>query len=334
MKFSNMNEFLRRLIPLSIYDWMKRMRYQKEINQENKYQNNKLLHFSSAFNKDKNTALATLTIVSHVLEKGITMPNRRYGFGFERVRDIISRCNEIIERYGHNYVELQAALADLKQYLDIHKTANYELPKDISEGIEKLVPYLKINDGNCFTTTKGDFFKLASDFEDFAKSRHSVRWYADTPVDEDKLMSAISLAQTAPSACNRQATRVKIVSTPEQKRLCYTLQNGNRGFGDKADKWLLITSELGDWSHNYRFDPYLDAGIFTMNLLYALHYYGIVACTLNAHLSTEQRDELQKKLGYPESEVPVVFIAIGNPMDEFMVPKSRHLNTKDIVQMI
>lgn len=329
-----MKKYLRKLIPQSVYDWMKRKKYQKEINQENKYQNNKLLHFSSTFNKDRNTVLATLTIVSHVLEKGITMPNRRYGFGLERVRDIISQCNGIIEKFGHNYLELQAALADLKQYLDIHKDAKYELPQDITGGIEKLIPYLGLNDENCYSTTKEDFFSKRSDFAEFAKSRHSVRWYADTPVDQEKLMAAISLAQTAPSACNRQATRVKIISSPELKKLCCTLQNGNRGFGDKADKWLLITSELGDWSHNYRFDPYLDAGIFTMNLLYALHYYGIVACTLNAHLSTEQRDKLQQKLGYLESEVPVVFIAIGNPPDAFMVPKSRHLETEQIVQKI
>lgn len=329
-----MKKYLRKLIPQSIYDWMKRMKYHKELNREDRYQNDKLLHFSSTFNNDRNCALATLTIVSHVLEKGITMPGRRYGFGYERVRDIVKRCNGIIKRYGADFVELQAALADLKQYLDIHKEARYELPKDISEDIEKLIRYLRIYDGNCFSTTKEDFFKTSHDFAEFAKSRHSVRWYADTPIDEDKLMAAISLAQTAPSACNRQATRIKIVSNPELKKLCYSMQNGNRGFGDKADKWLLITSELGDWSHNYRFDPYLDAGIFTMNLLYALHYYGIVACTLNAHLTIEQRDVLQKKLGYPESEVPVVFIAIGNPADEFMVPRSRHLGVESVVQII
>lgn len=329
-----MKQYLRRLIPQSIYDWMKRAKYQKDIHNENRYQDYKLLHFSSTFINDKNCALATLTIVSHVLEKGITMPNRRYGFGYERVRDIIDRCNGIIKRYGSDYVELQASLADLKQYNDIHKEAKFELPSDITDGIENLIPYLKVNDENCYTTTKELFFEKTDNFEDFAKSRHSVRWYADTPVDEEKLLAAIRLAQTAPSACNRQATRVKIISTPEMKKLCYTMQNGNRGFGDRADKWLLITSELGDWSHNYRFDPYLDAGIFTMNLLYALHYYGIVACTLNAHLTTEQRDVLQKKLGYPESEVPVVFIAIGNPADEFMVPKSRLLGVESVVQII
>lgn len=329
-----MKQYLRKLIPQFIYNRLKRIWYFRDINKENRYQNNKLLSFSSTFSKDRNTALATLAIVSHVLEKGITMPNRRNGFGYERVRDIVDRCNVIIRDYGKEYVELQAALADLKQYLDIHKESGFELPEDIRNGIEKLLPFLTIYDGNCYKTTKEEFFKQSNDFATFAHSRHSVRWYADTSVNEEKLMAAVDLAQTAPSACNRQATRVKVISSPEMKKLCCSLQNGNRGFGEKADKWLLITSELGDWSHSYRFDPYLDAGIFTMNLLYALHYYGIVACTLNAHLTIEQRDALQQKLGYPESEVPVVFIAIGNPEDEFMVPMSRRLNTKDIVQEI
>ena len=36
----------------------------------------------------------------------------------------------------------------------------------------------------------------------------------------------------------------------------------------------------------------------------------------------------------PPSEVPVVFIVIGNPAEEFMVPQSRRLKAEDIVQKI
>lgn len=130
------------------------------------------------------------------------------------------------------------------------------LPNDISEGINNLLQFLIIeDDGNCYITSKNDFFRKTNDFAEFATSRHSIRWYDNTPIEEDKLIAAIKLAQTAPSACNRQATRVIIVSSPELKKLCCSIQNGNRGFGEKADKWLLITSELGDWSHNYRFAP-------------------------------------------------------------------------------
>lgn len=99
-----MKQYLRKLIPQSLYDWMRRKKYQSEINRENRYQNEKLLYFSSTFNDDRNSLLASLTIVSHVLEKGITMPNRRYGFGFERVRDIIDLCNYVIKKYGINFI--------------------------------------------------------------------------------------------------------------------------------------------------------------------------------------------------------------------------------------
>lgn len=327
-----MIKYLKAIIPQSMFQWLKRRKYYKDIRVENNYQNNKLLHYSSVFRDDKASMLAGLAIVSHVLEKGITMPDRRMGFGYERVRDIIQRCRRIIIQYGSDYIELQSALADLKQYSNIHQGAGFRLPEDIQVGIDELLQYIRITDENCWQTTKEDYFKKTQDFAQFAESRHSVRWFSDEPVADDKLMAAIQLAQTAPSACNRQATRLKIISSPEGKKLCCELQNGNRGFGSQADKWLLITSELGAWSHIYSHDPYIDGGMYAMNLLYALHYYGIVACTLNAHLTIEQRKKLQEFVGYPESEVPIVFIIIGNPTDKFMVPKSRRLNFEDIIQ--
>ena len=323
---------IRRLIPRPFYYWLKKMYYKKQLYQYNRYNKKRVLHFSSPFVEDKNSRLANLMVLSHVLEKGITMPNRRLGFGQERVRVIIKECSTIIKQWGADSVEVQATLADLKQYLEIHQESNYYLPKDISAGIEELITKMTIFDENCYTVTKDHYFISLSNFKEFAYSRHSVRWYAENPVDEATLMAAVKLAQTAPSACNRQATRVKIISSAEGKAICCSLQNGNRGFGEGADKWLLITTEMGDWSPNQVHAGYIDAGIFTMNLLYALHYYGLVACTLNAHLSPYDREKLRRGLGYPESEEPVVFIVCGNPTDEFMVPKSRRLPVKSIIQ--
>lgn len=329
-----MSNKIKRIIPQQLIVWVKRCLVWPSVNKELIYLRKKTLHYSNTFAKNRNSALANLLVVSHVLEKGITMPERRLGFGYERVREIINYCNIIIDKWGTDYIELQAALADLGQYLDIHRKANFLLPDDIINGIEKLLPMLVISDDNCFSIRKVDYFKETIDFSEFAKSRHSVRWFADTPVDEGKLISAIKLAQTAPSACNRQATRVKIISSPEGKSICQILQNGNRGFGEKADKWLLITTELGDWNPTHLDIAYIDAGIFAMNLLYALQYYGICACTLNAHIDIKKREKLYQELGIPKSELPAVFILVGNPADEFMVPMSRRLKTEDIIQKI
>lgn len=327
-----MINIFRKIIPDKIFVWLKRKKYAKILNPILSYNKKRILMYSSEMNLGKTSSIANLMIVSHVLQKGITMPNRRYGFAFDRVRDVVSRCNYIIKEWGADSVELQSALADLNQYYSIHKEADYTLPEDIELGIKDLLKYLNICDNNCFEINKESYFRKAADFFEFAQSRHSIRWYSDKHIDVNILKQAIKLAQTAPSACNRQSTRVKIISSEKGKKLCVNLQNGNRGFGEKADKWLLITTEMSAWSCTYPNAGYIDAGIFIMNLLYALHYYGIVACTLNAHLTPEQSEKLQKELGYSPSESPVAFITVGLPTDKFMVPKSRRVDIDTIIQ--
>ena len=327
-----MKKYLISLIPEK---WLIQYRMKKEINHIQEYEKKRAIYFSSTQRYDCEACLSKLMIESHALENGITMPNRRLGFGQDRVRGIIKNCRYIIDHWeAINTIEFQSALANLKQYKEIHEESNFQLPDNLLNEINEMLPYLTAVDENNIQTTQVDFFRSCSDFEQFAYSRHSVRSFSNVPVDEELLMKAIRLAQTAPSACNRQATRVKIISSAEGKSLCCTMQHGNRGFGDQADKWLLITTELGAWSHRHIRNGYIDAGIFIMNLLYALHYEGIAACTLNALLTPGEREELRKKLGYPESEEPVCFIVIGNTSEEFMVCRSRRLELDKIVQKL
>lgn len=321
-------------MPNWLYRWLKKINYSIILWRINRYNKWLSLHYSGSFSNSMNAYLASLMVQTHVLEKGITMPNRRVGFGLERVCGIIISCKNAIGRWGSDHIEIQAALADLKQYMDLHNEENYSLPQDVKSGIEELLAYYVPVDDNCFTISAKEYFKKQPDFKEFAYSRHSVRWFDDKPVETNLILKAVELAQTAPSACNRQATRVNIISSDEKKRLCCTLQNGNRGFGDRADKWLLITSELSDWPCDQTDIALIDAGIFIMNLLYSLHYYGIVACTLNAHFDKEKQRALLKGLGIPESEIPVAFVVIGNPTDKFMVPKSRRLIVEDITKII
>ena len=206
-----MNQSLNKIMPKWLHKWLRKVRAYFFLVKEEQYNNHRLLLFSSTFSNKKNTHLADLMVMTHVLEKGITMPERRLGFGQPRVRDILKYCDAIIKQWGSNSIEVQTTLADLKQYLEIHKNEGYLLPNDIITHIEKLLPLLTIHDGNCFQVTKQEYFQPTQDFKSFAKSRHSIRWFSEVPVENDILIAAIKLAQTAPSACNRQATRVKII---------------------------------------------------------------------------------------------------------------------------
>lgn len=284
--------------------------------------------------RNKKSDLANLLIMGHVLEKGITMPNRRLGFGYERVRELISFLKEVISLYTANYTEVQAALGDLEQYDKLHKDNNFELPKDIQDGIDELKCFKTAGTSLCFNMTADEYFKSVKDFPEFAHQRHSVRWYSDVPVPEETIIKSIELAQTAPSACNRQSTKVYILSSKEAKETAIGIQNGNRGFGHLADKMLLITANMKCWGPNMRTSAFLDAGIFVMNLLYALHFNKICACTLNAHMDRKQRNKLQNVVGYSDSEVPVVFISIGNAPDTFMIAGSQRLEVEDLYTII
>lgn len=288
---------------------------------------------SSLFRNEKSD-LSLLMITSHVLEKGITMPDRRMGFGYDHVRDIVEKCNYAIKNYSENHIEIQSTLKDLEQYIQLHESVNYELPKDISNGIKELLKYKTTDTIECFESTSKDIFKETTGFYEFAHSRHTVRWYSNEKIEKEILVKAIKLAQTAPSACNRQSTKVYVIDTKEKKEAVLKLQNGNRGFGHLADKILLVTSDMKFWSFKTRTSAYLDAGIFIMNLLYSLHYYKICACTLNAHLSIKNRKRLKSVIGYSKSEMPIVFITIGKAPEKFMVAGSQRLKTDSIYSFI
>lgn len=328
-----MRKKLKKIIPSCVLTFVRMIREMPQLLREYNYWFKRDLYQSSLFPTEK-SLLASLVVNSHVLEKGITMPNRRMGFGYDRVRKIIRMCANLISKYTENHIEIQSSLKDLEQYLQMHQQANYELPKDISQGIEKLLKYKKTDTIECFESTPDELFKKTNDFSEFAHSRHTVRWYSDEKVDKDSLIKAIELAQTAPSACNRQSVKVHVIDSADKKAEVLKLQNGNRGFGDKADKILLITSDMKCWNYKHRSMAYIDGGIFTQNLLYALHYHKICACTLNAGMTIEKRKKLQEVVGYSSSEIPIVFITIGKAPEHFMVAGSQRLNVEDIYKFV
>lgn len=277
-----------------------------------------------------------LLVGGHIIEKGITMPNRRYGFGLGVVQLVESMCNKYIDKYGTDNEQLQFAIDDLREYLQIHRTGGHDLPREVVAGLEHT-----INRGgkngvgkvDCEELTEQEFFKPTCDFKEFAQSRHTCRWYTGESVDKALIEKAVDLARTSPSACNRQSIKVYAVSG-DKKLQVVGLQNGNRGFGEGIGQMLIVTSNQTDWDANFRTSAYLDGGIFTMNLLYALHYYHVCACTLNAHLSIKKQKQLRKIVGMKPAEIPICFIGIGMPTEKMRIAKSRRLSLGQVLDFV
>lgn len=284
---------------------------------------------SGLINEDR--FLGAITLRAHVVEKGITMPNRRYNFGEENLFDLIHLCNEYIK---HNYnterTQFKAAVSVIFEYEYIHIENNKSLPLPLANAIKNLHTTLPLHSVTPQITVEKCSMFQKGDFKYIAEHRHSIRNFCGT-IPLAKVRAAIELAQTAPSACNRQPIHVHIVDKTTNKNLfnkILDLQKGNRGFGTDADKLLIITSVaevyIGLPERNLM---YIDGGIFTMNLLYALHYHEIAACTLSASLlpSSFSTDLLGV------SETPIAIVAIGDCPDSFLVARSQKKHIDSII---
>ena len=95
---------------------------------------------------------------------------------------------------------------------------------------------------------------------------------------------------------------------------------------------LVVTADLSGlrW-HEERNDLYTNAGIFIMNLSYALHYKHIGSCILNWSVNKKKDLTARKVLMLPESETIVAVLAIGALPEEVKIAASPRKELVDIL---
>lgn len=182
-------------------------------------------------------------------------------------------------------------------------------------------------------------------FYDRMKRRHTVRDYVDRPVERAVIEEIVRTAGTAPSGANHQPWHFVAISDPEHKRqIRAAAEEEEREFyaGGAGDEWLKALEPIGTneskphleiapwlivifaqrWGHfddGTRFKNYYvpeSVGIATGFLLAAIHHAGLVSLT---HTPNPMRF-LNKLLGRPESEKPIMIVAVGHPSETAVVP--------------
>lgn len=254
-----------------------------------------------------------LRILTHTIEKGLSLPNVRKGFGKEKIKAIIKYLDKYIEigNFDYDKEAFSGAVAILERY--VSQSNKY----DCDTSFINLAKYKKFykNDVDEYgvRVMKGkaelESLKNAS-FDILAKERHSVRSFSDKPLDKSSVKKAVELALTAPSACNRQSTRVIHISNRDLCKKILDIQGGAKGHS--VSELLLVVSDF----HLYRYisefsTPYLDGGIFLMNLLYSLTYYNIGTCPLIWNDYSAKGEELRKLISVPKNYHVVAVVQIG-----------------------
>ncbi len=279
-----------------------------------------------------------LTFHAHSLEKGLSHEQLRLGFGMHALEGLAEALKAYQMRgYDKNRRPYINALSVLKEYIDVHNAKGHDIAyvdnlfgdfakearKSISTmgGIVEISASSKSNNKN-------------KNFADLFTGRYSVREYADSDVEIEKVNRAINLSMKSPSICNRQSSRVHVITDLELIRKVLNIQGGLSGY-DAPPVLLVTTTETGSFlASTERNQIYTDGGLFSMSLLLSLEYEGLAACPLNAMFTVKQDKSIRSLLKLPASENIIMFIGIGNFKDASNVPKSFRFNVHDIVNEI
>lgn len=288
-------------------------------------------HFKYSFtsknlNKDKERLQYYLTKHYHIIEKGLALPLPKLGFGQPKILNIIKVAEIYENSYGEDKLILSIKKA-LVGYLDFHVDKGYPLPADFHSILKK---YLKRGNSDYLNAEGGLKFKSKDSLKNldlqtyshFVKGRHSVRDFSDEDVPRGLLNSIVNIAQYTPSVCNRQAWKAHCYNQRDIIKKILSMQNGNLGFTDTINKLIIVTGDAKGFSGNESNQIFIDGGLFSMNLLYAIHAAGLGACPLNTCVSFRQELRIKSIAKIPDNERVIMMIAIGCLKDNFHVAYS------------
>lgn len=279
-------------------------------NQAKRFYNNS----SASLNENNIQWVVTkIKVLTHELDKGLHMPEPRSGFGREKSRTLVKYLKIYLNFSDFHYeydayldaVEILHRYCEAKDLydLDISDINLDDFKTDCSKA-----PKRKSETGKYYYSTETKPFN----FEEYALARHSIRFFkADFIVDQNIFEKVIEIARSSPSACNRQSSRVMLINDKIIARRILEIQGGAKGFKN-ANNCILVMSDLNSyWYDGEMNTSFIDAGIFTMNLIYALKFYGIDSCPLIWDDNTYRRNLLDEIIELPKNYFIMCVLAVG-----------------------
>ena len=155
-------------------------------------------------------------------------------------------------------------------------------------------------------------------FIELARTRYSVRNYKPQPIEPEKLARVLEAGRVAPTACNNQPQRIKVITEPAD--LAKVDECPPCRF--EAPAVLLVCyDKTVSWKR--KFDGAdsgeVDASVVTTHLMLAAHDLGLGTCWV-MYFDPAKTAEL---FALPENIVPVAMLPIGYPADD-AVPAGVH----------
>lgn len=272
-----------------------------------------------------------ITATYHNLEKGLSLPQPRPGFGADNVAKLLGLLQQHIDWFGVDEV-VQVALKVLQAYRAFNVKAGVSTRNDAA--IDALMARAALPDALVAgTQALGQSERMAARVGlDFFLSRHTVRVFQQCPLTPAEVEFAVQAAQKAPGVCNRQSGRVRFISDPARIQSTLAIQGGARGFAENVPNLFCITARVANFNGvGERYQAWIDGGLFAMSFLLGLHAQGIGACCLNWSKEPAVDRKMRQHLNLPDDEIIVMFIAAGHVPETVQVACSNRRPLADVL---
>jgi nitroreductase len=291
----------------------------------------------SISNGPEGSCSTTLRRNTHRLEKGLIMRPRKDVFALAYIEETIKAYQQSVSHTnGQANEEICWAHDVLKDYFDVcgahplidrlRKTFNSIPPLPLRcapDRAKAFHPYHR----NLKAPASVHYDELLK----LAERRRSTRWFKQSPVPRELIEKAVIVAGLSPSACNRQPFEFRFFDAPGLREKVAELPGGTKGF---ANQFPVIGVVLGNLAHYYdekdRHVIYIDGSLATMSLILALETLGLGSCCINWPDIEEDEIRAQSVLNLTTYERPIMFLAIGYPDPEGMVPYSAKKSTEQL----
>jgi len=282
---------------------------------------------------NKNYSEAHIMLLMHSLEKGLSLSQKKYGWGKDKSISLVQLITKHIDKYGENEVT-NVAISILNAYL------NDEFSTKDKTAIEKI----KILCNNHQDTKTGGVkevrrpqFNLSyEDIFSFFNSRISVRDYSSLPITDEEYKKVVEMGKTTPTACNRQSSRVYVYRDKNLIGRLLDNQLGDQGWCGKASTLFVITANINYFGGTYeRHQALIDGGMYAMSFMMGLHAQKIASCFKMFVREPKREKEFKKLANIANEEMPVVLILAGHYLENITLsPKSHRLATNNILKQL
>lgn len=300
----------------------------RALHQAYRYDADRYLRSSSTLGpfRSRENLAAKITERYHAIEKGLSLPSPRPGFGAAVVETILRLCESYVRDYGDDAVT-QAAYGALRSYVSFNKDKgldNNEIPQHARIESASYTLSQPTSTHGTKSMSRAEVFAAVSGVgADFFTTRHSTRMFDDSPVSPEDVEFAAAAAANAPAVCNRQFGRVHVWTERAKIAELLEIQGGARGFAEQIRCLALVSVSLRNyWGAAERNQAWVDGGLFAMNFLLGLHARGLGSVPLNWS-KTPELDRRMRTAADLDAATGIVFlVGIGNLRENYTVAAS------------